>query len=202
MHSLWSFALFMALGQFSPGPDMLLIMKNSLNHSRRAALFTVLGIGCGVVLHVGVALAGLAVLVTRWPGVRMAGGAYLLYLGLRLLWSVRRAGGGVAVMETGTAARLGDGAAFAQGFFTNLTNLKVVAIFSSLIAAWLPAGSPPWRGPVLGGIIIGQAFGLWTLFVCLLHWEPLRVRLLAWDRGLNAIFGLLLAGVGVSVFLG
>ena len=49
----------MVIGQFSPGPDMLLLTKNALNHTFRAALFTVAGITTGIVVHTLVALTGL-----------------------------------------------------------------------------------------------------------------------------------------------
>ena len=57
------FAFLMLVGQLSPGPDMLLILKNSFNHNLRAALFTIAGIITGIVIHTTIALTGLTFLI-------------------------------------------------------------------------------------------------------------------------------------------
>ena len=49
----------MLLGQFSPGPDFLLILKNALNHGRKAAFFSAAGISLGLIIHTTLAIAGL-----------------------------------------------------------------------------------------------------------------------------------------------
>ena len=81
------FAFAMLVGQLSPGPDMLLILKNSFNHNLRAALFTIFGIITGIVFHTTVALPGLSVLFaksgTLYQVMKYCGATYLAYLGVR-----------------------------------------------------------------------------------------------------------------------
>ena len=71
----------MLLGQFSPGPDFLLILKNALNHGRRAAFFSAAGISLGLMIHTTLAVAGLGFLFhnseTLGQVMRYAGAAYL-----------------------------------------------------------------------------------------------------------------------------
>ena len=81
----------MLIGQFSPGPDFLLILKNALNHRRKSALFSAAGINLGLIIHTTLAIAGLAFLFNSSEAIgqalRYAGAAYLIYLSIRLFIS-------------------------------------------------------------------------------------------------------------------
>ncbi|MDA0767502.1 MAG: LysE family transporter, partial [Verrucomicrobia bacterium] len=89
MAELWVFAGIMALGQFSPGPDMLLLTRTALAKGRAAGWWTALGISTGLCLHAGVAIGGMAYLVSQGGRVelvlRWAAAGYLGWLGVRLL---------------------------------------------------------------------------------------------------------------------
>ena len=84
--SLWGdlllFAGILALGQFSPGPDMLLLTQTSLAHGRRAGWLATLGITTGLLVHATVAIAGMAVVLAQGGWLTMAVKvAASLYLG-------------------------------------------------------------------------------------------------------------------------
>jgi threonine/homoserine/homoserine lactone efflux protein len=190
--------------QFSPGPDMLLLMKNAVTQSRTAALGTVAGIVCGLGVWCFLIVSGLAVLLRETPGalqwLRVAGGLYLVWLGFQLLWSLRRP---ALSAEAPVGARgLGFRGGFAQGLTTNLLNAKAVLFLIGSFAAFHPPGSPPWLKWALGGIILGQAAVGWSAFVCLLGWAPLRTWFLRWQRPWNAVFGILLLAAGITAACG
>ena len=78
------------LAMMSPGPDMFLILKNSIGQSSKGpAIATILGIGLGLTVHISVSIGGLAILLVQsellYRLVRCAGAAYLAYLGLKSL---------------------------------------------------------------------------------------------------------------------
>src|SRR5690606_25405543 len=81
---LLAFAGVMALGQFSPGPDMLLLTRTALKSGARAGVEMAAGISCGLVVHATVALGGLALAFQRTPilaeALRWGAAAYLLWI--------------------------------------------------------------------------------------------------------------------------
>lgn len=89
--------------------------------------------------------AGLAaILVASAPAfaaLRLAGAAYLVWLGARTVWAAGRpAGPADGAGEAGRGSRLGSGAAFRHGMLSNLGSPKMAAFFTSLLPRFTPAG--------------------------------------------------------------
>ena len=87
-----SLALFMTATlalNLAPGPDMLYISTRSLTQGRRAGVISALGIAAGSVVHTVAIASGLAALLRALPLaydiVRLAGAAYLIWLGVQAL---------------------------------------------------------------------------------------------------------------------
>lgn len=182
----------MLLAQFSPGPDMLLLLRNALGHPVRAGLWTVAGIACGLSVHLTVVLVGLGAVIQTtplfYPLLLLAGGLWLGRLALSLLKSVSITGDGT--VEGASVAPLDSKSAFLQGLLTNLSNVKVMVFLGGAVLPML--GHLPSTGRKLAffAIIVGQALFFWSCFVLALQ-HP-RVRRL-WNRsqrGLTALFGL------------
>ncbi|MEU5535969.1 LysE family transporter, partial [Streptomyces sp. NPDC020362] len=76
-----------------PGADFTVVVRNALV-SRRAGAVCGLGIAAGLLVHTTLAVAGVAAVLVAVPALfralQLLGGAYVLQLGLRTLWSVRR----------------------------------------------------------------------------------------------------------------
>ena len=194
---LVAFGLTMAVGQLTPGPDMLLILKNTLNHGFTRGLRTIAGICTGVVVHVLVVYAGLAVLFTQTPilfrGVQWVGAAYLLWVAWKLVRSTDQPSGELSKHS----APLSRSHCFWEGLLTNLTNVKVMVLFSSLLA---PLASDetglPW---IYGIIIITEAALIWPLFCWLMQGRTARHWFQRHQVRLNRVFGLMLAGFAVHL---
>ena len=79
------------LACISPGPDFAMVSRNGLLLSRRAGVLTAVGIGMGVLVHVCYTLLGLGLVLqqTLWlfSALKLAGAAYLVYLGVKMLRS-------------------------------------------------------------------------------------------------------------------
>jgi threonine efflux protein len=198
---LLTFSLLLWAAQFSPGPDMLLLLKNAVGHSRTAALGTVAGIACGLTVWCALILSGLAVVLRESPQLftllRIAGGVYLLWLGGRLLFSLRQPPAAAAAAG-GPPTALGFAGGFVQGLTTNLLNAKAALFLIGSLAAFHPPGAPPWLKWALGGIVLGQAVVGWSGFVCLLGWAPVRTWFLRRQRPWNTAFGVLLIAAGIA----
>ena len=197
------FAFAMLVGQLSPGPDMLLILKNSFNHNLRAALFTIFGIITGIVFHTTVAITGLSVLFARsgvlYQVMKYAGAIYLAYLGSRLILTLFKKGEDTGDSPThGKGGRtLTDGKAFTQGLLTNLLNPKVIIIISSVLLAFLGTDSTLPERITYGVILVVEGFVVWVLFALLLQTPPAKRQFLRWETPINATFGVLLIGLAI-----
>ncbi len=194
----------MLVGQLSPGPDFLLVVKNSLNHGRRGGLFTVAGISTGIVVHATAAATGLAVLLSVSPrlyrALLVAGAVYLGWLGLKLLFSLR-VKPATATREPDARPALTDAAAFREGLLTNLLNPKVVVFFSSILAQFLRPDSPVIDRILYPTIIIVEGALVWCLLALLLQKPVVRRQFRRWERPLNLLFGALLLGLAAWTLL-
>ena len=125
-----------------PGPSVLYITTRSASQGRRAGFVSVLGVHTGTVVHVAAAAAGLSALVVAsalaFSTVRLAGAAYLVYLGVRTI--VARAPAGAPTAPRPRALRR----LYLDGVLVNVLNPKTALFF----LAFLPQFVDPGRGPV------------------------------------------------------
>lgn len=133
------------LAVITPGPDFLIVVQNATSRSRRHGFMAAVGVTTAILFWATGSMLGLAVLLTRlswlYEIVRLAGAAYLIYLGIRTLWSSRR-----KVIESadrpvleGPPAPASLSRAWRMGFLTNAANPKAAAFFGSLLGALMPA---------------------------------------------------------------
>jgi len=131
-----------------PGPTVTLIVANSLRHGARAGMLNVAGTQVGLVLTVGVVLLGLASLIAAMGAwfiwLRLAGAAYLIWLGCRLLMSS-------AEIELGAPPRSPRGGFFLQGLGVALSNPKTLLFFG----AFFPQFIDPARDFTIQVLIMG-----------------------------------------------
>jgi threonine/homoserine/homoserine lactone efflux protein len=145
MLSFFLIGLVLLLAAMSPGPDFVVVTKNATLHSRRAGIWTALGIGTAVLIHATYSLAGLGFVVAHslfaFSLIKWAGALYLSYLGIHLLLARRSAGLTHATAEL-FQKPLSDGQAFVQGFGTNFLNPKAIYFFVGIFAQVVSVDSP------------------------------------------------------------
>jgi threonine/homoserine/homoserine lactone efflux protein len=129
----------------TPGPDTALTIRNTLRGGRTGGLGTALGVAAGQGIWTVATSAGVAALLvastSAFTVLRLAGAAYLAWLGGQALWAALRPGvpaGDVTGVSRGR--RLTVGAAFRQGILSNLGNPKMAVFFTSLLPQFTPAG--------------------------------------------------------------
>ena len=123
-----------------PGPSVIYIVTRSIEHGRSAGLISMLGVQAGALVHVTAAAIGLSALLassaTAFAIVTYAGGAYLVFLGVRRL----RAG---TVTDLGQSPpAVARSAVVRQGALVNILNPKTAIFF----LAFLPQFVDPARG--------------------------------------------------------
>ena len=194
---LLAFAGVMALGQFSPGPDMILLTRTALKSGARAGVEMALGIACGLAVHATLAVAGLALVCERvpvlWDFMRWLAAGYLLWLA----WSLFRewhSGAKVASDGRATAKR-----PFMRGLLCNLLNPKAAVFLAAVSAPFLRGERPDWWAFAIWGIVVGQGCVLWSLWAWLLQWNPLRSRYERAARWIDGAFGMVLVALAVRL---
>jgi threonine/homoserine/homoserine lactone efflux protein len=178
----------------SPGPDNLLVL--SLGASRGRAAGVVFGLGCalGCLSHTLLAALGISALIAAsdwaFTVLRLAGGAYLIYLG----WQALRSSGALnAPAQSSPEVSLRQ--LFARGLLANAINPKVVLFFLAFLPQFvlLQRGPAPWQIAQLGLVFTLQAallFGLLGYFAGHIgQWLQRRARAGLWlDRCAGAVF--------------
>lgn len=146
MPPLELFLLFLvadAALKLTPGPDMALTLSRGMTQGFRPAFQSVLGNMAAGLVQVPAVVLGLAAVLRAMPslfiGIKIAGGLYLAYLGIKAIWSCAKSA------NVSLTARPGDSRdAFWQGFMSNLLNPKVLLF----MVAFLPQFTSPENGPV------------------------------------------------------
>lgn len=187
----------------SPGPDNLMVLGIGISQGRRQGIAFGLGCAFGCLSHTALALVGVTALLAASPLgltlMKVAGGAYLVWLGIKSLRST-----GIAMASPGSPSRPGGAGTpgapglsrlFMQGLLANAVNPKVALFFLSFLPQFVaPAqGSAVLQMAVLGGVFTVQAavlFGALGYFAGSIGaWLQARPRASAWlDRLAGAVF--------------
>ncbi|NUP78754.1 MAG: LysE family translocator [Nonomuraea sp.] len=159
-HLLALFTVTTIVAMIMPGPDMLFVLGCGMRGGARAGLLATAGVATSEAVHVAVAAAGLAALFAAVPVaftvVRVAGAAYLIYLGVRML---RNRKGGLSEMPEMGGGMSGR-RAYLSGLLTNLLNPKMVTFTIAFLPQFInPALGQVWlQFAVLGAILIALEF--------------------------------------------
>lgn len=190
-----------ALGVASPGPDFAVVIRNSLAQGRRAGMFTALGIGSGIVVHVAWGMFGLGWAVHRVPALlevlRYGGAVYLFWMGIQALRSRPAASTAASAVEP--APRLALARAYLAGLATNLLNAKALLFFLALCSSVLAAGASPALRLGLGLWLVLATAAWFSMVACTAGHPKLRARLSAQAHRIDQAMGLLLIGLAVGV---
>jgi len=137
-----------------PGPDTMFVLGQTLAGGRRRGWMATAGIVSGAGMHILATVTGLAALLAAAPGVfeavRLAGAAYLAWLGIGALRAAWRGEGGGAMRPAAPARR-----AFLQGMLTNLLNPKVALFYLAFLPQFVaPDRAPAWVQMLLLGPLL------------------------------------------------
>lgn len=173
IHDYGLFVLSCGLLNIAPGQDTLYILGRSIGQGRRIGVASALGVSAGTVVHTLAAALGLSALIatsaTAFVVIKLAGAAYLVYLGMRALF------GRTAALHPLTAAGgAGTITAFRQGLLTNVLNPKVALFFLALLPQFIAADSD---AKVAAFLLLGLTFvTTGTLWVLVLAFGAAHVR--------------------------
>lgn len=192
------------LGMIYPGPDFVLIVKNSLSYNRKLALFTCLGVIMAIFVHMSYCVAGIAVIITATPWLfntlRYAGAAYLIWLGIKALLTKEST---ITYISKSTNKQLiSTKTAFMQGFLCNLLNPKATLFFLAIFTQVLNANSSLSDKLLVAWIIWVEAIFWWPFVVFIFQTQAIQRRYFKMQFIIDKLLGVILTILGIKVALG
>jgi threonine/homoserine/homoserine lactone efflux protein len=154
--TLYVVAVFVAM--IAPGPDMMFVLASGVRGGPRVGFLAAVGVASSEVVHIAAAAAGLSALFATAPAaftaLRIAGAAYLTWLGVQAVRSALR--GGSLAAATSDPAPLAGRAAYLRGALTNLVNPKMITFSVAFLPQFVDrgAGHVPLQFLILGVIFI------------------------------------------------
>lgn len=190
---------------FTPGAGAINTMSNALAEGWRRSVWGVLGQQLALIAHVLVVAAGVGLLVARSPllfaGIRYAGAAYLVFLGLRLILSRVDA---PAAEDEPIRPPESAWSMLRRGFWVNLLNPKAIVFFLAFMPQFIRLDAPQLpQYLVFAATVVGvDVIVMWGFFAAAA--KPFRAftRTPRGRRTINSVFGaLFIAVAGLLVFV-
>jgi threonine/homoserine/homoserine lactone efflux protein len=184
----------------TPGPDFLVTTRTAMLHGRDAARRTVMGLAVGTAVWGLAGFFGIHALFLAAPflylALKLGGGAYLIFLGVRLLV----AGFGRRGPDL-PAPTLRGGSAFRLGLITNLANPKAALFTTSLFAATLPPSPPAWLGVAAAAIMTAICLFWYSLVAQALTTGRVAALFARARRWIDRVAGAAFVGFGLELAL-
>lgn len=182
----------------TPGPDMVIVTRNTFLGGAAGGLRTSGGVLIGNLVHISYCVLGIGWLISQsivaFNVLKYAGAAYLLWLGLTSMLAQDRK------LDVGKAAPARrEQAWFVQGFVNNLLNPKGTLFYLGLFTVVIEPGTPAAGLALLIATTIGVSAAFWVLFVYTLDRPVFRRAIERSQRAVSRLFGGLLIFLGVRV---
>ena len=184
----------------TPGPDFALTLRNSVAYSRRAGLYTALGVGAGNLVHVTYSLIGIGAIISKsiliFSLLKWVGAAYLIYIGIKSL-KARRIKGTQDNFEP--QREIGRWVAFRIGFLGNLLNPKAT-LFSLALFTQIVQPATPILVQAIYGLTLAVVALLWFALVAMvISQRALKRHLLSFSHWLERLTGAALIALGLRL---
>ncbi len=187
----------------SPGPDFAMVLRQSIVSGRRPAIYTSIGIGAGILVHVCYCLLGLGLVISSslvlFNLLKLVGAAYLFYVGWHSLRARPADSAGIDVVRLTVPPSAAQ--ALRIGFLTNLLNPKATLFFLSLFSLVIKPQTPLWIQ--LGyGVYMALATGLWFSALSLFLTRPAVQRFFRrFGHWAERLMGTVLVALGIRLAL-
>jgi len=197
-----SVALLHFLALISPGPDFFMAVNNSLKYSRKTGIWTAVGFGLGISVHIFYCVIGLAYLISQsiviFSIIKLLGATYLIYIGYKSFVSKSEE---IHLKKQHKEKDLSIFNAIKSGFLTNVLNPKATLFFLSLFTLMI---SPETKSYVLWIISLIMVLNtmLWFSLVAIFFTHKKIYSLYSkFQYGINKAFGSILVLIGIKVAL-
>ncbi len=187
----------------SPGPDFVMVIRNSVLQGRKAGLMTAIGLGLGVIVHVTYTIAGLAALISKsillFNVLKYAGAAYLIYVGVKALRS--RGMTTDTESEPQTAITMTSMQALRCGFITNLLNPKATMFFLALFSQIIDPSYSLGIQSIFGLTCSLMVMAWFSIVAVVLTTPAIKARFMRASKWIDRTCGAFFIALGVRLAL-
>jgi len=194
--------LAMIVAVVSPGPDFAMVLKQSVSYGRKASVYTSIGIGLGISVHVIYTILGIGFIISKsivlFNIIKYLGAAYLIYLGYK---SLKSSGFKLESQEEKTVEQISNKKSFVLGFLCNALNPKATLFFVSLFTVIISIDTPIYVQSIYGLICIFITM-IWFVFLSLvLSQSKVREFFNNFGKWFEKTVGVVLITLGIKIAL-
>ncbi len=187
------------LVMITPGPDMVIVMRNALGGGRAAGLKTSAGIVLGNLVHITYCAVGIGWLISQsivaFSILKYAAAAYLIYLGIQSIRASR-----LKRLDPDAAVAVSQNTKwFAQGFVNNILNPKGSLFYLGVFSLVITPETPIATTGLLVALMVAISALFWLGFVATLDTQLVRRFFQRGQKALGWVFGGLLIGLGLRL---
>jgi RhtB (resistance to homoserine/threonine) family protein len=198
-----SITVIFALAIISPGPDFIIVSRQSLRYGKKAGILTALGIGTGNLIAILYTLFGLGVLIIQYKFIfniiKFGGAGYLIYLGFNALKS--KGINFISFQDQEKDNRKNKKNSFLVGFWTTLLNPKAVLFIVSVFTLVVSPNTSFFNKAIYG---IWEVFlvVIWFILVAtLLTTNNIRIFFIKYSKYIDKIFGIILILFAMTIIV-
>lgn len=189
----------------SPGPDLLITMRNALGYSVRAGVFTALGIATALIIHMSYCVAGIGLLISQsillFNLIKWVGAGYLIFIGVQALRSKGTELKSEEVTKDLQYKTKSDRQAFTNGFVTNVFNPKATMFFLALFSQMLDPDLSLSLTMAFCLLCIFTAATWFSLVSFVMAAKPARRAYERASKWIDRVFGGFFIGLGLKLAL-
>ncbi|PHM58796.1 LysE family translocator [Xenorhabdus sp. KK7.4] len=202
LHEFLGLALIHFLAVVAPGPDFAVTIRQSIRFGRWVGIFTAIGIGVGISVHVIYTLVGIGALIhsTYWlmTAAKIIGGLYICYLGIQFIRS-KPEKADFALSYEAPEQQQTLYRAFFIGFMTNATNPKATLFFLAVFTT-VVSTTTPLSVQVFYGVWMCMVNAAWFILVSWLFSNSvIRLKFIQMGYWFERVIGVILIGFAVRL---
>ena len=197
-----AFGLIHLVALVSPGPDFVVACRNSLLYSRTIGIYTAVGFGLGICVHISYAVFGLSWLIANneliFTVIQYLGAFYLMLIGIQSLRSFQSQ---IGQQTETTSKRISPFLAVRIGFITNVLNPKATLFFLSLFSTMLNPTVGELTLVVISVLLVVTTIFWFSLVALLISHPRFTAVLKRYEKTVHHFFGVLLIGIGCVILI-
>jgi threonine/homoserine/homoserine lactone efflux protein len=188
------------LMQATPGPNMMAVSSIALGSGRRAGVSTAAGVATGVFVWAVLFTFGMGAVLSAFPqsvtAMKLVGGGYLVYLGVRALRAAWRGSGG-GTDAAGVAATRSR--AYLTGLLVVLTNPKAALMWVAISMFLAASGLSSAQFLFVGLCTSASAMAVYGVYALLFSTGVAKRAYRRLFRGVEAVFGVVFGALGARL---
>jgi len=206
-HEFFQVAILHLLAVMSPGPDFAVVVRESVINGRKTGIYTAIGVGSAILIHVSYSLFGIGILIKSTPELfeilKYIAAAYILYLGIKSIQSKKKS---INKFEN----KINDPSlvninqrtffkSYRIGFLTNGLNPKATLFFVTIFATIISPNTP--ISILIGyGVYMAIVTGLWFILVAsLFSHKKVRIKFEEMGYWFDRIIGTILILLAIKI---